>query len=278
MIKHPIFAILLVGLAACTGNEAPPAAPVPTEVHFTASDFAFQGPATIESGMVTFVLDNVGETLHHLQLIKLPDGMTVQAFQEAMSQMQPGSPPPPWFASASAGGVNPPAEGESARATMMVEPGEYAVLCMVDTPDHIPHVFKGMIQPLTVTASSEPAADLPQADMMLTLVDYAFSFATPPTAGSHVIHVMNTAQQAHEVAFIKLLPGRTMDDVAAWAETFENMPFTIHGGVPAMAPGQMADVYVDFTPGEWVALCFVGDINDGAPHLVHGMVLPFTIA
>jgi hypothetical protein len=45
-----------------------------------------------------------------------------------------------------------------------------------------------------------------------------------------------------------------------------------------MRAGQMVDVHVDFTPGEWVALCFVPDATDAAPHLVHGMVLPFTIS
>ena len=278
MSKHPLLITLLVGLAACGGGEeAPPAAAMPTEVHFTASDFAFQGPQTIESGVVTLVLDNAGPDLHHLQLIKIPDGMTFDQFKDGLAQMQPNAPPPPWFATAVAGGVNPPQPGSSAKATIMVEPGEYAVLCLVDTPDHVPHVFKGMIQPLTVTASTGAPAAMPPADVMLTLVDYAFSFATSPTAGSHVIHVMNGAQQAHEVAFIKLLPGKTMEDVMAWGETYQNAPFEMYGGVPSMAPGEMADVYVDFTPGEWVALCFVPDINDGMPHLVHGMVLPFTI-
>jgi hypothetical protein len=276
MHRYPILGILLVGVAACGGGEAPPSAPTPREVHFTASDFTFDGPSTIEAGMITFDLSNEGPNLHHLQLAKLPEGMTFDEFKEALGQMQPGTPPPDWFVDA--GGVNPPPTGgESARVTMMVEPGEYAVLCMVDTPDRVPHALKGMIQPLTVTPSTSPAAELPPADMELTLVDYAFSFLTPPTAGSHVIHVVNTASQGHEVAFIKLNPGKTVDDVMAWAQTYEGQPFVTHGGVSVISPGQEADAYVDFTPGEWMALCFVADATDGVPHVVHGMMLPFTI-
>jgi hypothetical protein len=282
MKAHHIFPFCLwLSFAACGGEATPetessaPAAPV--EVRFTASDFTFDGPTSIEAGMVTFVFENNGPNLHHLQLVRLPEGTSLEAFQQQLSTLQPGTPPPAWMIDA--GGVNPPAPGQAARATMMVEAGEYAVLCMVDTPDHVPHVFKGMIKPLTVTPSTTPAAAMPPSDMMLTLVDYAFSLSAPPTAGPHTIHVMNGATQSHEVVFIKLHAGKTMDDVLAWGATYEGVPpFDTHGGVSAIRNGQMANVYVDFTPGEWAALCFVPDMTDGMPHVAKGMVLPFTIS
>ena len=274
-------ALLFLGfLGACSGGDADDemaAAPAdPHEVHFVSTDFAFEGPRTIEGGLVTLVLDNRGETLHHLQLVKLPDDMSMEEFQEAMSGMQMGSPPPPWFHDA--GGVNPPAPGKPARVTQMLEPGEYVVLCMVDTPDRVPHVMKGMMQPLTVTEPSTPPAQAPAADLTLTLVDYAFSFSAPPVAGEYVIRVENAAEQAHEVAFFRLLPGKTLDDLMAWAQSYEGTPpFEAAGGVPGMHPGQVVDVHVDFIPGDYVALCFIPDATDGQLHLVHGMMLPFTV-
>lgn len=287
MRSQHLVSLLLLGLTACGGDAPPadeeaassmaaPAPAAPREVRFTATDFAFDGPDVIEAGMITMVLDNQGETWHHLQLVKLPDGMTAQDFQEAVAGMQPGSPPPPWLNEA--GGVNPPAPGEPARVTMLVEPGEYVVLCFVDTPDKVPHVMKGMIRPLTVTEASQPAAPLPESDVRLTLVDYAFSFSAPPTADTRVIRVEVAAEQAHEVAFFRLAEGKTMDDVAAWAETYEGEPpLTPVGGVPGMRRGQVADVHVRFTPGQYVALCFLPDATDGRMHVEHGMVLPFSI-
>jgi hypothetical protein len=279
MIHKRLAALLLVGLTACGTGDAPDGeASVPDsphEVQFISTDFAFEGPATIESGMVTFALDNRGETLHHLQLVRLPDDMSFEDFQEAMSALQPG-PPPPWFHDA--GGVNPPEPGNPAKVTMLIEPGEYMVLCMVDTPDRIPHVMKGMMQPLTVTESAAPPAPLPDADLTLTLVDYAFSFSESPHSGKYLIRVENAAEQSHEVAFFRFLPGKTMDDLMAWAENYEGpAPFVAAGGVPGMHPGQVVDVHVDFAPGEYVALCFIPDAKDGMLHLVHGMVLPFTV-
>jgi hypothetical protein len=272
--------VMLTGLLACSGEQSDdpePMADAPTiqEVHFTTTDFAFEGPAEIESGMTEFVLTNHGETLHHLQLVKLPEGMSYEDFEAGMAQMEPG-PPPPWFHGV--GGVNPPPMHGSASATVMVEPGEYAVICLVDTPDKIPHVMKGMMQPLTVTASSSAPAELPPADLQLTLVDYAFSFAQPPTSDVRTIRVTNTATQDHEIAIFRILPGKTMDDVGAWAATFEGPPpFEPIGGVPAISPGQSMNFDVDFTPGDYVALCFIPDAGDGQLHIEHGMVLPFTI-
>jgi hypothetical protein len=273
---------LSILFVAC-GGDAPPAddapevATAPREVHFTASDFAFAGPTTIESGTVTFVLDNTSDTWHHLQLVRLTDGMTVEDFHQRLMTLQPGTPLPSWFVDA--GGVNPPPPGEPARVTLMVEPGEYAVVCVVDTPDHVPHFVKGMIAPLTVTEAAGAPAPMPEADRTLTLVDYAFSFDAPLTSGSQAIRVVNAATQTHEIALFRLLPGRTVEDVMAWGATYAGEPpMTAAGGVPAMPPGQEVVMHVDLEPGSYVALCFVPDAHDGAPHLAHGMAYPFTIS
>ena len=286
-MNRSILALLICGaLSACAADRPPSqdgsgdrsaATAAPNEVHFTATDFAFQGPRTIEAGLVTLALSNEGETLHHLQLVKVPENMSMAQFQEAMSQMKPGTPPPPWFEEA--GGVNPPPPGKPARVTLHLEAGEYAVLCVVDTPDRVPHVMKGMMQPLTVTSSDTPPAPLPASDLSLTLVDYAFSFSEPPTSGTRVIRVENGAAQAHEIALVRLLPGKTMEDLQAWAQTYAGPePFIPIGGVSGIEPGQAVNMEVALTPGEHVALCFIPDATDGAPHIVHGMVLPFTVS
>lgn len=281
MRAHLARTLLLVGLTACSG-DAPPAETAsdgpsePREVRFVANDFSFQGPTSFEAGTVTLVLDNVGQELHHLQLVRL-DGMTMQDFQARLTEIQPGTPIPAWFVEV--GGVNPPEPGIPARVTMTLEAGEYAVLCVVDTPDHIPHVMKGMIAPLTVTPSESAPAPLPAADLELVLTDYALGFSAPPTRGSHVIRVTNTATQSHEVALFRLLPGKTMDDFMAWGATYEGAPPIVGaGGVPAFRPGIVAYMHVDLVPGDYVAVCFVPDHLDGAPHLVHGMVTPFTVS
>ena len=272
----------LLAFAACGGQDEGDAAATatpatPQEVRFTARDFTFEGPQTIEAGMITLVLANQGATLHHLQLVRLLEGKTAEDFSAAMAALQPGQPLPAW--AVEAGGVNPPDPGAEARVTMLLEPGSYVVTCFVDMPDHVPHFVKGMTVPLTVTESSAPPADAPATTLTLTLTDYAFGFSAPPTVGQHVIRVDNAGPQPHEIVIFRLHDGATMDEFMQFAATYQGeMPASAVGGVPAMAVGDVAYVHVDLAPGSYVALCLVPDTGDGKLHAEHGMVLPFVVS
>ena len=129
--------MLVLGLVACAKNDAESAAggvaaaaSAPQVVHFTARDFAFEGPATIPSGMTTIVLHNDGPELHHLMLMRLEDGKTVDDLRAAVAEMKPTDMPPAW--AVISGGVNPPMPGADTQATLMIDPGTYAVTCIVD--------------------------------------------------------------------------------------------------------------------------------------------------
>lgn len=271
------FAVIACGGDTSSDSGASAVAATPPVVTFKARDFAFEGPATIESGMVHLVFRNEGETLHHFQLVRLTGGKTVEDFAAAMAAFQPGQPMPGW--AVFAGGVNPPDPGAEATVTLNIEPGDYAVTCLVDTPDHIPHFAKGMTTGLTVTPSSSPPASAPKSTLTLTLVDYAFGFATPPTAGHQVIRVDNAGPQPHEIALFRIPDGKTVDDFMQWAMTYEGkMPGSSLGGVPMIAAGGVAYMEVDLSPGTYLALCFLPDSGDGRPHAEHGMVLPFQVS
>ncbi len=283
--------VLLFGVGACAPKEsstsgrkttaatATAAAPAgPAVVHFTAKDFAFAGPDTIRSGMTTLVLHNDGPSLHHLLLVRLDSGKTVADLKEAYAHLKPGTDMPPAWAVPS-GGVNPPMPGADTEATLTIRPGNYAIVCIVDVPDHVMHVMKGMIKALTVVPATGPSAPAPQSDLTLTEVDFAFSFSSAPTAGHHVIRVENKGAQPHEFELVKLGPGKTMADLAKWGQTYAGpLPGVSLGGAAPMAPGDVAYVPVDLTPGHYVALCFVMDPVKHMPHLAEGMVLPFTIS
>jgi uncharacterized cupredoxin-like copper-binding protein len=44
-----------------------------------------------------------------------------------------------------------------------------------------------------------------------------------------------------------------------------------------MKPGTTNYFEVELTPGEYLAICFVPDKQDGKPHFEHGMVRQFTV-
>ena len=260
-------------LAACSTSNAESeknstAAARPNVVVVKTSDFAFQAPDTIQAGLTTIRLEtNAGPELHQVGLIRLDSAKTPANLFETMKT----SPALPKWAVEIAG-VNPPAPGKVAEATLNLEPGSYLLVCFVPSADGVPHIAKGMSRPLTVTGTSVAAAQLP-GDVELKLADYGFGLSTPLTSGAHVIRVVNTAQQTHEVVLVRLAPGKTAADVASWVEKQQGPPpGEPLGGVAGLGVGQTASFPVTLTPGDYAMLCFIPDAKDGKPHVAHGMM------
>lgn len=239
-----------------------------------AKDFAFESPDTITSGMTTFHLVNEGPNLHHAQLVRLDSGKTIADFGAAMKN--PG-PPPQW--AVFVGGPNAPDPGASSDAVVDLQPGNYAVICLVDIPAHVPHVMKGMAHPLTVVASTGAPAAAPTADIDVTLSDYNFVIKGPLTAGKHTIKVANAGPQPHELEIIRLADGKTPKDLATWMEKMEGPPpASAIGGVVAMMKDMTGYATLDLTPGNYVAICLLPDMKDGKPHAAHGMIKEFKVS
>ena len=269
--------------AACSNKEAAARGPAseveqagttaPAVVTVHAHDYAFDAPDTVAAGVTTFHLINDGPGLHHVQLARLDGGKTVADVMAALKH--PGK-RPAWLVLV--GGPNAPAPHASSDAIVDLQPGNYALLCMVDIPEGVPHMAKGMIHALTVTPSASDAVT-PAPDVAITLVDYGFSLSRPLTAGSHVVAISNTATQPHEVEFVRLEPGKTATEMLAWLQKMQGPPpGTPIGGGAAIAPGGHEEVRIDLTPGHYALICFLKDAKDGQPHFVHGMVHDITVS
>ncbi len=239
-----------------------------------AKDFAFDAPDTVTAGWTQFHLVNDGPNLHHVQLVRLDSGKTAQDLGAALKN--PG-PPPRW--AVFVGGPNAPSPGTESDATVDLRPGNYVVMCMVDIPDHVPHFAKGMIRPLTVVAGKAAPAEEPTADATVTLSDYKFDVQGDLTAGKHTIKVQDAGPQPHEMEIVRLAPGTTLKDLAAWMNAPNGPPpGDALGGVDALVPGvSPAYAMINFTPGHYALLCFVPDMKDGKPHVDHGMVKEFEV-
>ncbi len=253
---------------ASTGAaEATKAAPATVAV--TAKDFAFDAPAQTPAGAVTMRLQNHGKEVHQAQLVRFEDGKTVHDLAAAMKN--PG-PPPSWMKFV--GGPNAAAPGHEVSATAVLEPGQYAYLCFIPSPDGIMHAAKGMIRPFEVTAAPSGAAKaLPETDVTIKLVDFDFQSSKPLTAGKQRILVENAGPQAHEIVMVKLAPGKSIEDFAIWAESMKGPPPAEPiGGVGVLEKGMRATFTADLTAGDYGLICFVPDAKDGKMHLVHGMM------
>lgn len=288
-MKRPLsLALPVFLLAACASGEKSPqpasdsaaaqAAPAtPPEVTIVARDFAYQAPDTIAGGMVTLKLVNEGTTYHHVQLIRLLDGKTIADLTEGLKQMKSGMAPPPWMEDVV--GPNTPEPGGESRLIRDLSPGNYAILCFIDTPDHVPHMMKGMLKGLTVTTPVTATVAAPASDVTIQMTDYDWTLSTPLTSGKHVIRMENLAQQSHEMFILKLDDGKTKDDLVKWGMTYDGpVPGKAMGGTSAQHSGEVAYLPVDLTAGNYLLVCFVPDAKDGKPHLQHGMIKEFTVS
>jgi hypothetical protein len=280
---HSSAAVLAMGLSAgCSGggtggakgDSAQTKGASPTAVTITATDYAFELPTQIPAGVVTFKLVSRAKELHHAVVIRLDQGKTVDDMREALKQ--PG-PLPPW--AHTVGGPNPSDPGGTSEATITMAPGRYAVVCFIPSPGGPPHFTKGMIAGFEVTPAAGGQVD-PPSDVSIQLSDYAFTFSSPLTAGTHRIRVENNGPQPHEIAVVQLAPGKTTDDVVKWeAEGLKAPPPFTHflGGVSPMDPNSSASFRVALEKGKYVVICFVPDAKDGHSHAAHGMIQQISV-
>ncbi len=275
--------LLLVGLLAACGDapadqadaesaDATPAVAAPHVVDVVGSDYSYTMPDTLSAGATTFRLTTNGQELHHMSLMKLNDGHTLD---ELMTAMHAG-PPPAW--AQAVGGPNPPVPmAGTASVTVNLEPGSYAVVCFVPSPDGVEHFAKGMSKGFTVVAG-ETMPIMPMATDTMTLTDYDFLLGKPLTAGVHILQVVNTSQQPHEVIVAKLAPGATPEQLVAWIEKPDGPPpGEPMGGVAGIMPGVVNLVELNLTPGNYALICFIPDATDGKLHVEHGMMKQITV-
>ncbi len=257
----------LATLAAGSGVDAQKR-PKMNTVTITAHDFKFTAPRRVPAGLTRFRFINEGGTLHHAQIMKFSGNQRVK---DLIAALKPNTPLPSW--ASEVGGPNAVGPKSETAVIQSLEPGNYAILCFVDTPDHVPHIMKGMYQDLTVTRSGANSSPLPEGDISVSLVDYNFKWSEPITAGAHRVTITTDAPQPHELTVLRLNPGKSAKDVMAWLEKMEGPPpAKAIGGVAGLEKGRPVSVGLVFTPADYMFICFIPDSKDGKPHFMHGMI------
>ena len=256
---------------AANGNmSATPAKP--PVVRVSGMDFSFDAPDVIPAGLTEFRFINKGPSLHHMGILKLEGGKTVDDLRAALAN--PG-PPPAWVKEM--GGPNAPAPGLESNTTVMLEPGNYALICFVDIGGP-PHFMKGMVRALRVAPSTDASAPTPKVDVTATLFDYGFKLSSPIQAGTRTIRVLNGGAQHHEIELVRLPPGVSVSDFMKWLGKMEGPPPGMPlGGVSGIDVGGSQYFTADFAPGNYALICFLPDAKDGKPHFTHGMIQQITV-
>jgi uncharacterized cupredoxin-like copper-binding protein len=263
------------------------------EVMIVATEYAFEMPATVDSGFTRVTLDCTNAAMgHHAMLMRVNDDATPADLEAAL---QAPSFEPIFAVAASVGG---PSAGPGGSESVIVDltPGSYIAICAIPDEQGVPHYALGMQAAFEVTDSGATAT-APETVATVQLMEMMFHGleATAVAAGPQVWAVENVGAQLHELVVLRLAPGVTfeqlqqmmmappeaspaaeMDHASPAAEAAP--PVTEAGGIAPMSPGFTNYAELDLQAGEHVAICFVPDPATGAPHFALGMVMPFTVA
>ena len=270
----PVISLAAAGFAAGVPLKRDALKPaVPPIVTITARDYAYDPIPDINSGVVDLRLHNLGKDIHHAALYRLSGGKTAADFVAALKN--PG-PPPVWAVPVP--GPNAPAPGMTSNSIAELLPGNYVILCFVDTNGGVPHFMKGMHRAFRVVPSTNKAP-APKANMGVTLFEYGFKFAPTLRAGPHIFRVTNSGKQPHEIEIVQLLPGKTAAELHSWllGPMTSKAPGIPLGGVMNVLPDAHPEFRMTLNPGHYVAFCFIPDAGDGKPHFVHGMEYAFEV-
>lgn len=237
-------------------------------------EFAFAADVTtVEAGPVEVRLTNGGAVEHQASIFRFQDGETIDSFFATAATEGPTAA----LASIDGfGGPNAVAPGATGSSTQVLAPGEYALVCVIPDANGVPHAAMGMVSPFTVTGpaagSDQLAAELPEPDVEVDLIDLAFVTPTELTAGDTVL-ATNRGEQVHEIVTYRLEDGQTVDDIVTAGAAGAPPPLVPAGGLALVAPGGASQFRLPEEPGDYVFLCFVPDATTegGPPHLARGM-------
>jgi hypothetical protein len=276
------------GASPSASGGSPSAASAGGTLAVTAQEYSFTAPASAPAGATTISLQNVGKEDHQAQLVKLNQGKT---FQDLLGALATGDPSAAIALVTLDGGPTAVTPGSTVQTASDLTPGNYAFLCFFTTPEGVPHVAKGMVLPLEVTAGSS-GGSLPTSEATVTAKDFTYEAPPSVTAGRHTFTFANQGPQPHEAGVIKLNAGVTIDQVKqALAEPAPSgspaasasaatgpPPFTAAGGISGVSPGTTATFTVDLEAGaQYAFICFIPDRATGKPHAALGMVVAIPV-
>ncbi|HEU4481175.1 MAG TPA: hypothetical protein VFS18_04755 [Actinomycetota bacterium] len=227
------------------GSETPAAAATPSlaTVTVTAEDGSLAIPSSIEAVPTSFVLENDGTKPYEAKFARLNEGVTMKDLQASLRE----GPDAALSLITLAGEIRRTAPGDTDELTAELAPGDYVV---VDPA----FAGQGMVMPFEVVAGAADA-DEPEADVEVSLTDFAMDMPSTLPAGKVTVKVVNNGGQAHELFLL-----------AEGEKPGPRAP-----GVTPFNPGSTVWAELDLEPGTYTAVCYFPDAKSGKPHVALGM-------
>jgi hypothetical protein len=240
-------------------------------VEVTAAEFFFRAPDTIPSGLTTFHLVQAGlivdrirdgakgqalvadkgdntRGMHLLWVVRLDSGKSISDLHRAeQADVTVG-----WVRHMGGPGFShPPA---STNATMLLEPGNYALVCYVgsgraNTARY--HLLHGMFRALTVVPDRATRPTVPTPDVIAKVTgENVLTFSKPLRAGRALVMVQNEMARRIEFKVVRVPDGMTGKEFMALPGDVEGV--TSPGSLASVPAGGWVMTTLDFTSGEHV--------------------------
>lgn len=249
---------------------------------FTITADGIEAPDSVAAGWYRVTAEGDGAASTEVQIGRLAAGTTEAQAAAAFDAMVTAEPGPSAGAAvvrttelfdAIVGGVGSPPN------LVRLEPGEHFAALFGPVDGSPSYASQGFTTTFTVTEATTEAV-APDPDLVVNMMDFAFSIPNEIDAGPQTWEVVNVGEQVHHMILFRVAEGNTVADVMAFMQNegppAGPPPFSAAGSVNVLSPDQRNFVAFDFEPGSYVALCFIADYETGVPHVAKGMVSAFT--
>jgi hypothetical protein len=238
-------------------------------IRLIGTEFKYQMPDTIPAGYNLIRLINIGKIWHEAAIFKfISDTFSIQQYVDSANK---GIDFP--SCAVDIGGPGMTVANDSNEVILNFTPGKYGIVCTIDH-----HMMAGMYKEFYVVNKNSTYNIPPKEDNMLILTDTIFTFLKPVTEGEHLIKIINTGHQYHEVDFIKLNAGKTKDDYINWFHNRSNDPSGAPvGGTLDFYPGNAVWLPINLKKGDYYLSCMIPNVATGKAHLDMNVNKEFSI-
>jgi len=240
-------------------------------------------PETIAAGLAEITFENSTEIPFYSIIGRVDDGASMDEFMGALMGVFAGDPsavPPANFL-----GSPMALPGETQTAMYNLEAGMYIVLSVAgEEPDMATFMVEGdMAEEMTV-----------DVDLTVGLADFVFGLPEELTAGEQIWQIDNVGEQWHEMVFMSVPEGSTMEDAMMMMmpppeaedgeEAADSEEMAEEEGGPGMdgisflwspmSSGNSGYTKINLAPGTYLVICFIPDSTseEGLSHAEQGMM------
>jgi hypothetical protein len=256
---------VVAGCGSSSTSTTKPAKTLSISVENFGGETQVKVPSGVEAGVTQMKFTNGAQGTHSAQLVRYDQGHDVQqALKAGNAWGNGGKPLPAWLHLA--GGFGTVKAGQSATATLKLDPGSYAVLDLE---------AKGKPVYGTFNATGKASGDqVPGAAATIRAAEYAFT-TSGFKPGANEVEFEDQGKQPHMFAIAPIAAGKSIDDVRSYAKNQKGpSPVEDSKAVDAavLDSGGKQTLTLNLKAGKYALLCFVPDRQGGPPHVVKGMV------